>query len=306
MKQVLLDLKSGEVRVEEVPIPTLKKGVVVENRYSLISAGTEVSLINLAKKSLIGKARERPDLAKKVINKAKKEGVLSAYQQAMSRLSKPEPLGYSCAGIVVKTHVEDFEVGDRVACGGAGYASHAEYVYVPRNLCVKVPDNVSLKEACFTTIGAIAMQGVRNAEVSLGERVVVIGLGLIGLLTVQILKAAGCKVFGIDVDEQKVKLALELGADIASNNQNVTEKMESFSEFGADAVIITAATKSNAPIELAGDLVRDRGRVVVVGNVGMNVPREKYYEKEAELVVSRSYGLGRYDRLYEEKGIDYP
>jgi len=307
MKQVLLDLKSGEIKVEDVPIPVLRgKGVIVENRYSLISVGTEVSLINLAKKSLIGKARERPDLAKKVINKAKKEGILSAYQQAMSRLSKPEPLGYSCAGIVVETNVEDFEIGDRVACGGAGYACHAEYVYVPRNLCVKVPDNVNLREACFTTVGAIAMQGVRNAKVGLGERVVVIGLGLIGLLTVQILKAAGCKVFGIDVDEERIKLALELGADIASDYQDVTEKMEKFSEFGADAVIITAATKSNKPIELAGDLVREKGRVVVVGDVGMNVPRNKYYEKEAEIVVSRSYGLGRYDRLYEEKGIDYP
>lgn len=307
MKQVLLDLSTGKVSVEEVPIPTFKgEGVIIENKYSLISAGTESYLINLAKKSLIGKAKERPDLAKKVINKAKKEGPLAAYQQAMSRLSKPEPLGYSCAGIVRESNTSEFEVGDKVACGGAGYAVHAEYVYVPKNLCVKVPDNVSLREAAFTTIGAIAVHGVRNAKVSFGDRVVVIGLGLIGVLTVQILKAAGCKVFGIDVDPAKIRLALELGADFASNYDNITGKIKKFSEFGADAVIITASTKSSQPIEVAGELVREKGRVVVVGNVDMNVPRDIYYKKEAEVVVSKSYGPGRYDPIYEEKGIDYP
>ena len=306
MKQLLLDLKSGEIQVDDVPIPIIKKGVIVENRYSLISAGTESSLIGLAEKSLIGKARERPDLAKKVINVAKKDGVLSAYNQAMSRLSKPEPLGYSCSGVVIETNVNEFRVGDRVACAGAGFANHAEYNYIPKNLCVKIPDNVSYKDACFTTVGAIAMQGVRNAGISIGETVAVIGLGLIGLLTVQILRAAGCKVLGLDIDEQKTKLALEMGANAASGNQYEKEQLSALSEFGADVVIITAATESNAPIELAGELVRDRGRVVIVGNVGMNVPRPKFYEKEAEIVVSRSCGLGRYDRSFEEKGIDYP
>ncbi|RXE55603.1 oxidoreductase [Methanoculleus taiwanensis] len=306
MKQVLLDLQSGDIQVEDVPVPLARRGLVVENRYSLISAGTETALINLAKKSLVGKAKDRPDDMKKVIQKVTTDGVLSAYQQAMSRLSKPEPLGYSCAGIVTETGVDDFAVGDRVACGGAGYAVHAEYVSVPKNLCVPVPEGVSLHEASFTTVGAIAMQGVRNAEVSLGETVAVIGLGLIGILTVQILKAAGARVFGIDIDPEKLALARELGADQTSNYDGLLEKLQVFSPFGADAVIITAATKSNAPIEAAGHLVRDRGRVVIVGNVGLDIPRDVFYEKEAEVVVSRSYGLGRYDRNYEERGIDYP
>jgi predicted dehydrogenase len=306
MKQVLLDLQSGAIEVEDVPVPAVRKGIVVENAYSLISAGTETSLIHLAQQSLIGKAKARPDDVKKVLQKVGTDGPLSAYQQAMSRLSKPEPLGYSCAGTVVATGVDTFEVGDRVACGGAGYAVHAEYVSVPKNLCVRVPEGVSLKEAAFTTVGSIALHGVRNAEVHLGESVAVIGLGLIGLLTVQILKAAGCRIIGIDIDREKLTLAQEMGADAVSNYDGLFEKMTALSPFGADAVIITAATRSSAPIEAAGQLVRDRGRVVVVGNVGMDVPRDTFYEKEAELIVSRSYGLGRYDRNYEEKGIDYP
>ncbi len=306
MKQLLLDLQNGEVCIEDVPLPVLKKGVIVETAYSLISAGTEGALLSLAGKSLLGKARERPDLANKVIAKMKTDGVLTGYQQAMSRLSKPEPLGYSCAGIVTQTNVSEFSVGDRVACAGAGYANHAEMNYIPKNLCVRVPDTVSLRNASFTTVGAIAMQGVRNARVQVGDATVVIGLGLIGLLTVQILKAAGCRVLAIDVDQKKIALATDLGADVATNYDNITGKMETFSSFGADAVIITAATKSNGPVELAGDLIRQQGRVVAVGMVGMELPREKYYDKEAEFVVSRSYGPGRYDRQYEEKGIDYP
>jgi predicted dehydrogenase len=306
MKQVLLDLQSGDIRVEEVPVPVIKKGVIVENRSSLISAGTESSLIALAEKSLIGKARDRPDLTRKVLERLSTDGLVSTYRQSMGRLSRPEPLGYSSAGIVTESNVGDFVVGDRVACAGAGYASHADYVYVPKNLCVKLPDAVTFEEGCFTTVGSIAMQGVRNAKVSVGERVAVIGLGLIGLLTVQILKAAGCRVFGIDIDPAKIALAGELGADIASDYDKLSEKMKTFSHFGADAVIITAGTQSNAPVELAGDLVRDHGRVVALGMTGMDLPRDKYYEKEAEFVVSRSYGPGRYDRAYEEKGIDYP
>ena len=306
MKQVLLDLQSGSIQVEDVPVPAVKRGVVVRNAYSLISAGTESSLINLAGQSLIGKAKARPDDVKKVIQKIGTDGPLPAYRQAMSRLSKPEPLGYSCAGTVVKTGTDDFEVGDRVACAGAGYAVHAEYVSVPKNLCVKVPDGVGFREAAFTTVGSIAMHGVRNARVTVGESVAVIGLGLIGLLVVQVLKAAGCRVIGIDIDREKLSLATSLGADVVSNYDGLTGRMKAFSPFGADAVIITAATRSSAPIEAAGRLVRDQGRVVVVGNVGMNVPRDIFYEKEAEVLVSRSYGPGRYDRNYEERGIDYP
>lgn len=306
MKQILLDLNSGILFLEEVPVPKPSRGVVVQNHYSAISAGTESSLISLAQKSKLAMAQERPDLVKKVIDKAKTDGILSAYHQAMSRLSKPEPLGYSCAGVVTDSDITEFSVGDRVACGGAGYASHAEYVSVPKNLCVKIPDNVSFRDASFTTIGAIAMQGIRNAEVTVGEKIAVIGLGLIGLLTIQIAKAAGCKVYGIDVDPKKIELARELGADATSNYENLQEKFLAFSSFGADKVIITAATASNGPVETAGDLVRTGGKVIAVGAVGMNLPREKYYNKEAEFVVSRSYGPGRYDRNFEERGIDYP
>ncbi|MCK9306880.1 MAG: zinc-binding alcohol dehydrogenase [Methanoculleus sp.] len=292
MKQVLLDLQSGSIQVENVPVPAVTRGVVVENAYSLISAGTESSLINLAQQSLIGKAKARPDDVKKVLQKIGTDGPLSAYQQAMSRLAKPEPLGYSCAGTVVTTASDDFEVGDRVACGGAGHAVHAEYVAVPKNLCVRIPDGVSFREAAFTTVGSIAMHGVRNARVTVGENVAVIGLGLIGLLSVQILKAAGCRVIGIDIDREKLALAANLGADVVSNYDGLSERMKAFSPFGADAVVITAATRSSAPVEAAGRLVRDKGRVVVVGNVGMDLPREIFYEKEAEVVVSRSYGPG--------------
>jgi predicted dehydrogenase/threonine dehydrogenase-like Zn-dependent dehydrogenase len=306
MKQVLLDLQSGSISVEEVPAPALTRGILVRNCCSVISAGTESSLINLAGKTLIGKAQERPDLFQKVINVAKKDGILSAYEQAMSRLSKPEPLGYSSAGVVTGTNVPEFSPGDRVACAGAGFANHAEYISVPKNLAIKIPDNVTMEDAAFTTIGSIAMQGIRNAEITVGERIVVIGLGLLGLITIQIAKAAGCRVYGIDVDPKKIALSLELGADNASNYENIVEKVHAFSSFGADKVIITAATSSNGPIETAGDLVRNKGRVVAVGAVGLAIPRDKYYEKEAEFVVSKSYGPGRYDRNYEEKGIDYP
>ncbi len=312
MKQVVLNLKSGDLTVEEVPIPTLKgSGVLVRNHYSVISAGTESGLVELAEKSLIGKARARPDLAKKVIDKAKRDGPVSAFQQAMGRLEQREPLGYSSSGevIAVSEDITDIRIGDRVACAGAGYANHADVAFIPRNLCVKVPDNVDLKDACFTTVGSIAMQGVRNADVKVGENVVVVGLGLVGLITVQILKAAGCRVFGVDLDETKVKLASEIGADAAfsRNSPNIEEKINQFTRgIGADATIIAAATKSNDPVDFAANVTRERGKVVIVGLVGMDIPREPYYNKEIELRVSRSYGPGRYDRNYEEFGQDYP
>lgn len=312
MKQVVLNLKDGGLTVEDVPIPTLKgSGVLVRNHYSVISAGTESGLVDLANKSLIGKARARPDLAMKVINKAKQDGPISAFQQAMGRLDKREPLGYSSAGTVISVSedISGIKVGDRVACAGAGYANHADVAFVPKNLCVKVPDNVDLKNACFTTVGSIAMQGVRNADVRVGENVVVVGLGLIGLITVQILKASGCRVFGIDLDESKVKLAKELGADVALSRStpNIEESVRQFSRgIGADVTIIAAATRSNDPVDLAGKITRERGKVVIVGLVGMDIPREEYYNKEIELRVSRSYGPGRYDRAYEEFGRDYP
>lgn len=312
MKQVVLNLKGGDLTVEEVPIPTLKgNGVLVRNHYSVISAGTESGLVDLAEKSLIGKARARPDLAKKVIDKAKRDGPISAFQQAMGRLEQREPLGYSSAGtvIAVSDDINDIKIGDRIACAGAGYANHADVVFIPRNLCVKVPDNVDLKDACFTTVGAIAMQGVRNADVRVGENVVVVGLGLVGLITVQILKAAGCRVFGVDLDETKANLAKDIGADAAfsRNSPNIEEKINQFTRgIGADVTIIAAATRSNDPVDFAANVTRERGKVVIVGLVGMDIPREEYYNKEIELRVSRSYGPGRYDRNYEEFGQDYP
>jgi predicted dehydrogenase/threonine dehydrogenase-like Zn-dependent dehydrogenase len=312
MKQVVLNLKDGDLTVEEVPMPTMKgSGVLVRNHYSVISAGTESGLVGLAEKSLIGKARERPDLAKKVVDKAKRDGPISAFQQAMGRLEQREPLGYSSAGTVISVSedVTDIKIGDRVACAGAGYANHADVVFVPRNLCVKVPDNVGLKDASFTTVGSIAMQGVRNADVRVGENVVVVGLGLVGLITVQILKASGCRVFGVDLDEKKVQLAREIGADAAysRNSPNIEEKVNQFTRgIGADATIIAAATKSNDPVEFAPNVTKECGKVVIVGLVGMNIPREPYYNKEIELRISRSYGPGRYDRNYEEFGRDYP
>lgn len=311
MKQVMVDLKNGKVAVEEVPIPAVQPGcVLVKNHYSVISGGTETALVNLAKASYIGKARMRPDLFKKVLDTAKKNGFITTYEQVMARLDKPEPTGYSCAGeIIAVGEGVDYKAGDMVACAGAGYANHADVVNIPKNLVVKVSNGVELRDAAFTTIGAIAMQGVRLSQVSLGSNVAVIGLGLIGQITIQLLKASGCNVIGIDLDPSKVKLAIECGADeaITRSTDNLENHVKKFTGgYGVDAVIVTAATKSNDPVTLAGEITRERGRVVLVGAVGMDIPRPQYYQKEIELIVSRSYGPGRYDREYEEYGADYP
>jgi len=337
MKQVVQNYKTGQLSVQDVPPPQLRPGgVLVRNAYSLISAGTERGMIELARKNLLQKARARPDLVRKVLDKARTEGVLTAYQKAMQRLEAPMPLGYSSAGIVIAVGegVTDLEVGDPVACAGIGYACHAEVIFVPRNLCVKIPssaisplpilgegpgvraDNVqrssvqrvTLEEAAYTTLGAIALEGVRVADVRIGETVAVIGLGLVGLLTVQILKAAGCRVLGMDINPDRCRLAEELGADAVASDPSSALRLplSAFGLPGCDAVIITAATPSSEPVHLAGELARDRGRVVVVGIVGMDVPRKLYYEKALELRMSRSYGPGRYDRFYEEKGLEYP
>jgi len=311
MKQIMVDLKKGAILVEEVPSPVMKgEGVLVHNHYSVISGGTEGSLLNLASSSYLSKARKKPDLFKKVLEMARKQGPLTAYQAVRGRLNKPEPLGYSCAGIVSEASANSpFSKGDRVACGGVGFANHADVVYVPKNLCVKVPDNVTLKDAAFTTIGSIAMQGVRNAELKVGEKALVIGLGLIGQITAQILKASGLRVFGIDLDKKKIDLAMELGMDdgAVASAENLDERASAFSGGkGFDAVIITAATSSNEPLASAGRLARYKGRIVLVGVVGMEIPRDTYYAKELEFVISSSYGPGRYDPEYEDLGHDYP
>jgi len=312
MKQVIQDFKTGDVRLSDVPRPQVgDKSVLVKNHYSCVSAGTEKSMIELGKKSYLGKARERPDLAKKVFNKARNDGLISTYQSVMARLEEASPLGYSCCGevIAVGNEVDDFSEGDIVACAGAGYANHAEVVSVPKNLCAPVPDGVDPADAAFVTIGAIAMQGIRRADLSPGERVAVLGMGLVGQTVTQLLNAYGFPVLGLDIDEQQVEKGLELGATkgavIGADDCEAIANQFSNGN-GIDATIIAASTKSNQPVELAGEITRENGRVSVIGQVGMDIPRELYYEKELDFLISRSYGPGRYDRNYEEKGLDYP
>jgi polar amino acid transport system substrate-binding protein len=311
MKQIIQNYKNGELKLEEVPSPQLNRGsVLVKVLYSLISAGTEKTKIDTAQKSLIGKAQSRPDLVKQVLEKVKKEGIWKTWQTVSQRLNAPISLGYSCAGIVLNVgeDVSGLQKGDLVACGGE-FANHAEIVSVPKNLVVRVPEGVNPDHAAFATIGAIAMQGVRQAEVQIGEKVAVIGLGLIGLLTVQILNAAGCQVIGIDTDSEKLPVGLKLGCKetVSPEGQGLREKVLNFTNgHGVDSTIITAGTHSNRPVEQAGEITRHKGKVIIVGAVGMNIPREPYYAKEIDLRISRSYGPGRYDKDYEEKGHDYP
>lgn len=283
----------------------------MRNRYSLISAGTERTKVELGKKSLLGKAMARPDLVKLVLKQVKEQGLLDTANRVLNKLSTDSAMGYSSAGVVVEIadDVSEFRVGDQVACAGGGYASHAELIVVPKNLVAKVPEGVSLSEAAYTTLGAIALQGVRQAAPTLGESIVVIGLGLLGQLLIQLLKANGCRVIGIDINPDSVALAKVHGCDLAlwRDEETLKEQVMAFTNgYGADAVIITASTSANDPVELAADISRDRGRVVMVGVSGMNLPRTPYYMKELEFKLSRSYGAGRYDTNYEEKGIDYP
>jgi len=293
MKQLVQDFKTGELKVVDVPPPVVAPGeLLVRNAFSLVSAGTERSTVEMGQASLLGKARKRPDLAKQVLNTLKREGLAATINKVQSRLDQWKALGYATAGTVLEVGegVTEFAPGDRVACGGQDRASHAEIVAVPQNLCAKVPEGVALEHAAFTTLGAIALHGVRQADVRLGETVAVIGLGLVGQLTVRLLRAAGCRVVGHDPQVEAMTLAgVEAGEpDIA------------------DAVIIAAATASSEPLELAAQLCRDRGRVVLVGQTGTEIPRELFYRKEIEFRLSRSYGPGRYDPVYEDKGVDYP
>jgi polar amino acid transport system substrate-binding protein len=311
MKIVMQSYRTGELKLQEAPPPQLRDGhVLVKTAYSLISAGTEKTKIDTAEKSLLGKAKARPDLVQQVIRRAKREGLWKTWQLVSERLNTPLAMGYSSAGIVIDTmgDVGDVRPGDRVACGGS-HANHAEVVCVPKNLIVPVPEGVGTDHAAFATLGAIAMQGVRQAEARLGEKVLVIGLGLVGLLTLQILKAAGCKVFGIDLDPSKLGLAGSLGCDTTAlvDDSELEEKILLFTNgYGVDSTIITAGTSSNQPIEQAAELTREKGRVVVVGVTKMDIPREPFYMKELELRMSRSYGPGRYDSTFEEAGNDYP
>ena len=311
MKQILQNAKTGAVAVTDVPAPIAQPGfVLVRTAASLISAGTERLTVEAAQKNLVSRAIEQPALVKKVLDKARNDGVVATFDAVRSKLGSLTALGYSAAGTVsaIGEGVTDLRVGDGVACAGVGYASHAEVLSVPKNLCVRIPDNVSFDHAAFGTVGAIALQGVRLAEPTLGESIVVIGLGLIGQLVVQLLSANGCRVFGIDLEQQKIDLARQLGADdgCKSDDDPKTRVLEWSRGRGADAVLITAATSSNEPVELAGEISRPKGRVIVVGAVGLNLPRKPYYDRELTFRVSMSYGPGRYDRNYEERGHDYP
>src|SRR5574341_1416382 len=309
MKQLLQNLRDGKTVVEEVPVPMPRVGTaLVKTAASLVSAGTERMVVEFAEKSLIGKARARPDLVRQVLDRARREGLLHTMQSAFNRLDQPMALGYSSAGTIAALgkDMQGFKVGQRVACAGSGYAVHAEYAVVPRNLLAPLPQNVDFESAAFATLGAIAMHGFRLAEPQVGERVAVIGLGLLGLLAGQIAVAAGCSVFGIDLDPQRVALASSLGLEAVRREKALDSAQAFTANRGFDVVLICADTPSNDPVELAAVIARDRARVVATGAVGLNIPRKLYYEKELSFINSRSYGPGRYDSFYEEGGNDYP
>src|SRR5882672_4686598 len=313
MKILLQNSSSGEVKVAEVPAPQPQPGcVIVRIATSLISAGTERASAEFASMNLLQKAKARPDLVREVISKVRRDGLLSAVSAVRSRLDQPAALGYSSAGTVtaVAEDVTDISVGDRVACAGAGHAVHAEFACVPRLLVARIPAEatVSFDEAAFTTVGAVALHGIRTADVKLGDVVAVIGLGLLGQLTVQVLKAAGCRVVGLDLIPERAELAARLGADAAVSSASSFAGLclHHSGGSGADAVLITAETSSSDPVNLGGEVARDRGVVVAVGAVGLDIDRRQYYQKELEFRVSRSYGPGRYDAAYEQKGRDYP
>ena len=302
MKQVIEDMKNGKVRIVDLPVPQCGSNeLLIQNRTSIISPGTEKLLIEMGKKSIAGKAMARPDLIRLAYQKAKREGFISVFREALARLDEPMPLGYSAAGVVIEAgrNVTGFAKGDYVAYAGSAIANHAEYNIVPPDLCIKIPlrDNnpISFDEASFIMLGGIALQGFREAQLSFGENVTVIGLGLIGLLTVQIAKAYGCKVFGIDVSKQKIEKAKQLGCDytfivgkdeIESSIQNLTNG------FGTDAVIITAASSDNKPIVLAETIARQRGRIVLVGMCEIKLTRKAFWDKELSFTVSKANGPG--------------
>ncbi len=311
MLALLSDRKSGEITTADIPAPELRPGgILVRTEFSAISAGTERSTIEISSKPLVSKALARPDLVTQVIDYARNNGIAAAYKKVQARLETMNTMGYSCAGVVLGAGagVTEFRPGDRVACAGGGFANHCEINFVPRNLAVRIPDKVPSDAAALTTIGAIAMQGLRQANITFGETIAIIGAGLVGVLAMQIARAAGCRVIAIDLSPERVRQAVDFGAHLAlqSSDPDLCRKAQEFSGYGVDAAILTAATSSSEPAEMAAKLMRDRGRIVVVGAVGMGVSRDNMYMKELSLSLSRSYGPGRYDSLYEERGIDYP
>jgi predicted dehydrogenase/threonine dehydrogenase-like Zn-dependent dehydrogenase len=302
-------MKTGKSSVEDVPVPVPRPGqALVKVGASLVSAGTERMVIEFAEKSLLGKARSRPDLVRQVIDKARREGWANTVQAAFNQLDQPMALGYSSAGTIVALGeaMEGVQVGQRVACAGGGYAVHAEYNVVPRNLLTPLPENVDFESGAFTTLGAIALHGYRLAEPQIGENIAVIGMGLLGLLAAQIAVAGGCNVLGIDVDPARITLAASLGLRAVSREEAEEASLAFTAQRGFDAILICADTPSNDPVELAGAIARDRAQVVATGAIGLTFPRKVYYEKEISFINSRSYGPGRYDPNYEEQSNDYP
>jgi predicted dehydrogenase len=316
VKQLSQGISTGKAAVADVPAPVARSGqILVRVMASLISAGTERSVVEFAEKSLLQKAMSRPDLVRQVIEKSKREGWISTIEAARHRLDSEMVLGYSNSGVTIAVgdDVTGFKVGDSVACAGGGYASHSEIVRVPRNLAAVIPTGPGLREvpfeeAAFATIAAIGLQGVRLADLQLGETVAVIGLGLVGQVIVQLARANGCSVVGMDPSKDRCSIAEQMGCDATAQS---AEEMQTIAAKasngrGVDAVLIAAATESNEPVSLAADIARDRARVIAVGAVGLSLPRKPYYMKELDFRVSRSYGPGRYDPEYEEKGRDYP
>jgi predicted dehydrogenase/threonine dehydrogenase-like Zn-dependent dehydrogenase len=316
MKQLFQHARTGEITVDEVPAPQLLPNcVLVRIAASVVSAGTERASLEFAGKNLLQKARSRPDLVREVVNKVRRDGVFSAWQAVRSRLDPPQSPGYSSAGTIVAVGegVTDLQPGDRVSCAGAGFAVHAELACVPRLLVGRIParnaaEEVPFDQAAFATLGAVALHGIRTAEVALGDTVAVVGLGLLGHLTVQLLKAAGCRVLGLDIDKSRAELAAHLGADAvaASTSEFRDLCLEQSRGLGVDSVLIAAETPSSDPVNLAGAIARERAIIVAVGTVGIDIERRPYYEKELDFRISRSYGPGRYDAAYEQKGRDYP
>lgn len=312
MKQVIQSRKSGKLALKDVPAPKVRGGcLLIKTRASLISAGTERMVIDFARKSLAGKAQARPDLVKKVLEKAKKEGLVNTWKAVMARLDEPLPLGYSAAGevIAVGAGLEgEFAVGDRVAMAGAGIANHSELNAVPRNLVAKIPADVPDEEACYATVGAIAMHAVRNANATLGDVVAVIGCGLVGQMAVRFLTLAGVRVIAFDYADDRLNLARQQGAEAAltPENTNIDAVYRLTGNIGVDAVINAAATDSAQPFEFAAEIARDRARVVMVGLTGTAFPYAAFMQKELNIIVSRSYGPGRYDSDFEQRGQKYP
>jgi predicted dehydrogenase/threonine dehydrogenase-like Zn-dependent dehydrogenase len=307
MKQILQNFRSGETSIEECPAPSIKKNSLkILTRMSLISAGTERMLVNFSKSSYFEKAKQQPEKVKQVINKISTDGILTTYDSVKSKLDEPIALGYSNVGVIdeLPEGITDFKLGDRVVSNGP----HADLVIVNKNLCAIIPDNVDDDEAAFTVVGSIALQGLRLSNPNIGENYVVFGVGLIGLITVQLLKANGCNVLAIDFDNKKLDLAKQYGAKICNPNEDdIVSASNSFSlNRGSDGVIITASTQSNDVIKQAAQISRKRGKIILVGVVGLDIDRDDFYEKELTFQVSCSYGPGRYDSFYEEKGHDYP